>query len=95
MPRVDASVLSSARAGMFQNILFGGIASDAIQMAAVRRSIEGARSLLAQVQACLSWAQQNLGAHQARESALRAQAASTRSEVESLRQQALHAAVAA
>lgn len=95
MPRVDASVLSSARAGLLQNILIGGVVSDAIQLAAVRRSIESCKALLAQVQACLSWAQQNLGAHQQRSAALQAQVASKQGEVHAFRRQALDAALAA
>lgn len=39
----------SARAGMFQNILIGGVISDAVQLAAVRRSMEQIRGMLAQV----------------------------------------------
>lgn len=39
----------SARAGMFQNILVGGLVSDAIQLAAVRRSMEQVKALLGQV----------------------------------------------
>ncbi|KAL4440178.1 hypothetical protein ABPG75_003179 [Micractinium tetrahymenae] len=95
MPRVDASVLSSARAGLLQNILIGGVISDAIQLAAVRRSIESCKQLLSQVQACLSWAQQNLGAHQQRAAALQAQVASKQGEVQAFRRQALDAALAA
>ncbi|KAL4438732.1 hypothetical protein ABPG77_006336 [Micractinium sp. CCAP 211/92] len=95
MPRVDASVLSSARAGLLQNILIGGVISDAIQLAAVRRSIESCKVLLSQVQACLSWAQQNLGAHQQRTAALQAQVAGKRGEVQSFRRRALDSALAA
>ncbi len=39
----------SARAGLLQNILIGGVISDAIQLAAVRRSIESCKVLLSQV----------------------------------------------
>jgi hypothetical protein len=35
--------------GLFQNILLGGVVSDVIQMAAVRRSIEQVRALAGQV----------------------------------------------
>lgn len=34
---------------MLQNILIGGVISDAIQLAAVRRSIESCKALLSQV----------------------------------------------
>lgn len=94
MPRVDPAALSAARAGLFQSILIGGVVSDAVQMAAVRRSTEQVRSMAAQVQACLAWAQQNTAAHQQREAALRAQAAATRGELEAARREALAAAQA-
>jgi hypothetical protein len=48
-----------------------------------------------QVQASLSWATQNLTAHQQREAALRAQAAAKRAEVEAFQRQALAAAAGA
>lgn len=95
MPRVDPGILRSARAGMFANILMGGVVSDAIQLAAVRRSIEQVKVLLSQVQASLAWAQQNLGAHQQRDAALQAQVAGKRAEVEAYRTQALATAAAA
>ncbi|KAI7842478.1 hypothetical protein COHA_003832 [Chlorella ohadii] len=46
MPRVDSRVLSTARAGMFANLLVGGTISSAVQLAAVRRSMDQVRSLL-------------------------------------------------
>lgn len=95
MPRADPGALQAARAGMFQNILLGGVVSDMVQQAAVRRSMEQVKSMVAQVQACTAWAQQNAASHAQREASLRGQAEAQRALLGALRQAELEAALAA
>lgn len=44
LPQIDIRVLEAAKMGVFQNILFGGLGSDMVEMMMVRR-FAGARAL--------------------------------------------------
>lgn len=44
LPQIDTRVLEAAKMGVFQNILFGGLGSDMVEMMMVRR-LAGARAL--------------------------------------------------
>jgi hypothetical protein len=87
MPRVDERALASCRAGLFQNMLFGGAISDVMQMAQVKRSMEMVQGMTAEVQAAAQWASQNAAAHQQREAGMRQQLATMHGEYEALRRQ--------
>lgn len=92
LPQVDDKLLSAARAGLFQNMLMGGMMSDMIQLAAVRKSMESVKQMVAQIQPAAAWAQGNLAVYQQQAAGLRAQIATKQGELETFRKAALQAA---
>lgn len=95
LPQVDESILKAAKAGLFINLLAGGVMSDLMQAAMVRKSVGETEKLLEQVKPAAQWAQQNLAAYQAREGGLRSQIDGKRGELEAFRRDMLKAGLAA
>ncbi|KAL4452203.1 hypothetical protein ABPG75_007865 [Micractinium tetrahymenae] len=95
VPQVDESILKAAKAGLFINMLTGGVMSDMMQAAMVRKSVADTEKLLEQVQPAAQWAQQNLAAYQAREGGLRSQIDGKRGELEAFRREMLRAGLEA
>ncbi|PSC75839.1 TKL kinase [Micractinium conductrix] len=95
LPTIDDRVLRAAEMGIFQNMLFGGLGSDMVEMAMVQQSQRDVELMRQQVQAAASWAQPNLAAYQQQEAALGAQVDAKKGELQAFRRQALAAALAA
>lgn len=64
MPSIDEALLKSATMGIFQNVLFGGVMSDMMQIAMVKRSTEEVKRMMGQVKQVLGWIGSNLAAFQ-------------------------------
>jgi len=56
-PRSD--LLKAAQIGLFQNVLFGGLASDMMQQAAIRKSMKQVEEMMQLIQGALRWVEVN------------------------------------
>lgn len=56
-PKSD--LLKAAQIGLFQNVLFGGLASDMMQQAAIRKSIKQVEEMMQMIQGALRWVEAN------------------------------------
>ncbi|PRW57471.1 TKL kinase [Chlorella sorokiniana] len=94
LPQIDTRVLEAAKMGIFQNILFGGLGSDMIEMMMIQRSMRDVQTMVQQVGEARTWAQSNLAVYQHKNSEAQAAVAAKRGELESFRNAALQAALA-
>lgn len=94
LPQIDTRVLQAAKMGIFQNILFGGLGSDMVEMMMIQKSMRDVQAMVQQVGQARTWAQSNLAVYQHKDSEAQAAVAAKRGELDSFRNAALQAALA-
>jgi exonuclease VII small subunit len=95
LPQVNEEIMKAARAGIFQNVLFGGVMSDVMQAAAVAKSVRAVEQMLGEVRKAAQWAQANLTTYQHRHAELSAQVSAKQAEAQAYRTSALRTALEA
>ncbi|KAI7842953.1 hypothetical protein COHA_003460 [Chlorella ohadii] len=95
LPQVNEEIMKAARAGIFQNVLFGGVMSDIMQAAAVAKSVKAVEQMLGEVRKAAQWSQANLSVYQHKQAELSAQASAKQAEAQAYRTSALRTALEA
>lgn len=95
LPQVNEEIMKAARAGIFQNVLFGGVMSDMMQAAAVAKSVKAVEQMLGEVRRAAQWSQANLTTYQHKHAELSAQVSAKQAEAQAYRSSALRTALEA